>query len=225
MIDIERSRDTSRGRNRLHIRTPIWDSTPGPQDHTPSQRQKLNHWATQASLYSYLKVEWSVYLFLPFYLRRKSQTIRVWVLEMFTNKTHPCHQSRLWPRTFLGIPPCILSWLTPLLLRKPPPEFSLRHSKHGVSDTYASANLQFHHHLRKSDLTALGQPSLEKRLEGRDSCLKGVASPVHLLHLLVFHLPHPLVWEFATPAFFHLLIPTSSLCAVDPPCLFWTWGH
>ena len=46
----QRSRDTGRGKIRLHVGNPIWDSMPGPQDHTLSQRQTLNHWATQVSL-------------------------------------------------------------------------------------------------------------------------------------------------------------------------------
>ena len=46
----ERGRDTDRGRSRLHARSPMWDSNPGIQDHALSQRQALNHWATQASL-------------------------------------------------------------------------------------------------------------------------------------------------------------------------------
>ena len=50
-IHTERGRDTGRGRSRLHAGSPMWDSIPGPQDHALSQRQTLNHWATQASQY------------------------------------------------------------------------------------------------------------------------------------------------------------------------------
>ena len=47
----KRGRDTGRGRrNKLHARSLMWDSIPGIQDHTLSQRQMLNRWATQASL-------------------------------------------------------------------------------------------------------------------------------------------------------------------------------
>ena len=46
----EREADTGRGRSRLPMGSPMWDSIPGPQDHTLSQRhQTLNHWTTQAS--------------------------------------------------------------------------------------------------------------------------------------------------------------------------------
>ena len=45
----ERGRDTGKGRSRLHAGCPMWDSIPGLQDHTPGQRQALNHWATQGS--------------------------------------------------------------------------------------------------------------------------------------------------------------------------------
>ena len=45
----ERGKDTGRGRRRLPARSPMWDSIPGSQDHALSQRQILNHWATQAS--------------------------------------------------------------------------------------------------------------------------------------------------------------------------------
>ena len=41
--------ETGRRRSRLHAGSPTWDSIPGFQDHTLSQRQMLNHWATQAS--------------------------------------------------------------------------------------------------------------------------------------------------------------------------------
>ena len=33
----------------------MWDSIPGPWDHDLNQRQTLNHWATQASLFSIFK--------------------------------------------------------------------------------------------------------------------------------------------------------------------------
>ena len=39
----ERGRDTGRGRSRLPVGSPMWDSIPGPQDHDLSQRQMLNH--------------------------------------------------------------------------------------------------------------------------------------------------------------------------------------
>ena len=39
----EKSRDTGRGRSRLHAGSPMWDSIPGPHDHDLSHRQMLNH--------------------------------------------------------------------------------------------------------------------------------------------------------------------------------------
>ena len=39
----ERSRDIGRRRSRLPVGSLMWDSNPGPRDHTLSQRQKLNH--------------------------------------------------------------------------------------------------------------------------------------------------------------------------------------
>ena len=42
MIDIERGRDTGRGRSRLHARSPTPDSIAGLQDHALGQRQALN---------------------------------------------------------------------------------------------------------------------------------------------------------------------------------------
>ena len=50
MRDIERGRDTGRGRSRLHAGSPMWDSIRGLKDHTLGQRQVLNRWATQVSL-------------------------------------------------------------------------------------------------------------------------------------------------------------------------------
>ena len=48
MRDTERGRDTGRGRSRLPAGELMWDSIPGPQGHTLSRRQMLNHGATQA---------------------------------------------------------------------------------------------------------------------------------------------------------------------------------
>ena len=45
----ERSRDTDRGRSRLHAGSPMWDSIPGSWDHSLSWRQMLKRWATQGS--------------------------------------------------------------------------------------------------------------------------------------------------------------------------------
>ena len=42
----ERSRDIGRGRSRLPTGSLMQDSIPGAWDHTLSQRQTLNHWAT-----------------------------------------------------------------------------------------------------------------------------------------------------------------------------------
>ena len=38
-----RGRDTGRGRSRLHAGSPMWESTPGLQDHALYRRQALNH--------------------------------------------------------------------------------------------------------------------------------------------------------------------------------------
>ena len=43
----EKDRDISRGRSRLPEGSLMQDSIPGPRDHDLSQRQTLNHWATQ----------------------------------------------------------------------------------------------------------------------------------------------------------------------------------
>ena len=54
MRDTHREADTGKGRSRLRVGSLIRDSIPGPRDHVPSQRQMLNHWATQAPLMSLL---------------------------------------------------------------------------------------------------------------------------------------------------------------------------
>ena len=46
----ERGRDTGRGRSRLPAENLMQGCIPGLRDHSLSQRQTLNHWATQASL-------------------------------------------------------------------------------------------------------------------------------------------------------------------------------
>ena len=46
----KRGRDIGRGRSRLPVGSLMQDSIPGPQDHDLSQKQTLNHWATQESL-------------------------------------------------------------------------------------------------------------------------------------------------------------------------------
>ena len=45
MRDIERERggDIGRERNRLHVGSPMWDSTPGLQNHAVGRREALNH--------------------------------------------------------------------------------------------------------------------------------------------------------------------------------------
>ena len=50
----ERGRDTGRGGNRLPAANPMWDLIQGPRDHNLSQRQMLNHWATQVPLSLFL---------------------------------------------------------------------------------------------------------------------------------------------------------------------------
>ena len=44
----------NRGRSRLPVESLIHNSIPGPQDHELSQRQMLNHWATQVPLSSFV---------------------------------------------------------------------------------------------------------------------------------------------------------------------------
>ena len=46
----ERGRETGRGRSRLHAWSLMRDSIPELLDHALSQKQTLNHWATQVSL-------------------------------------------------------------------------------------------------------------------------------------------------------------------------------
>ena len=43
----ERHRDIGRERSQFLAASPMWDSIPGPRDHTLSWRQTLNHWATR----------------------------------------------------------------------------------------------------------------------------------------------------------------------------------
>ena len=52
----ESSRDTGRGRSRLHAGCQMWDSNLGIQDHALSQRQALNHWTIQASLVGNIQI-------------------------------------------------------------------------------------------------------------------------------------------------------------------------
>ena len=52
MSDTQREREAerhSRGRSRLPAGSPMWDSIPAPRDHDLSQKQMLNHGATQAA--------------------------------------------------------------------------------------------------------------------------------------------------------------------------------
>ena len=49
MMDIERGRDTGRGRSRLHAGSPTWDSIPYLQDRALGQRQVPTRCATQGS--------------------------------------------------------------------------------------------------------------------------------------------------------------------------------
>ena len=48
--ETQRGRDIDRRRSRLPVGSPMQDSIPGPWDHNSSQREMLNHWATQVSL-------------------------------------------------------------------------------------------------------------------------------------------------------------------------------
>ena len=64
MRDTHRERrDTGRGRSRLHVGSPMWDSISEPQDHAPGWRQALNRWATEGSLILQLSI---LNLFSPF---------------------------------------------------------------------------------------------------------------------------------------------------------------
>ena len=64
----ERSRDIDRGRSRFLTGSPMRDLIPWPQDHALSQRQMLNCWATQVSLYStfHLLLCYAMYLCMVF---------------------------------------------------------------------------------------------------------------------------------------------------------------
>ena len=62
MRDTKRGRDIGRGRSRLPEGSLMWDSIPEPWDHHLTQRQMLNHWATQMPLH--FKLFWSLNLFL-----------------------------------------------------------------------------------------------------------------------------------------------------------------
>ena len=52
----ERSRDTGRGRSRLHAGSLMWDSIPGLQDHTPDCRQRQTAAPPGLSTFSVFKV-------------------------------------------------------------------------------------------------------------------------------------------------------------------------
>ena len=54
----ERGRDTGRGRSRIPEGSPKWGSILEPRNHNLSQRQALNHWATQVFLQSCLNNGW-----------------------------------------------------------------------------------------------------------------------------------------------------------------------
>ena len=52
MRDTERGRNIGRGRSRLPVGSPMWDSLLGHWDQDLSQRQTLNHWATWCPLFN-----------------------------------------------------------------------------------------------------------------------------------------------------------------------------
>ena len=58
MRDTHTEAETGRGRSRLPVGSPMWDSIPGPQDQDLSQTQTLNHWATWMPLNWVLKKKW-----------------------------------------------------------------------------------------------------------------------------------------------------------------------
>ena len=60
-------RHRKRGRGRRSRRSPMWDSIPGIRDQALSQRQMLNHWATQAFLIDLHLKYLLTYKFSPFF--------------------------------------------------------------------------------------------------------------------------------------------------------------
>lgn len=148
--------------------------------------------------YSYLEMILFLFTFLSERKGTDHKCVGPW--NLFTNKTSPCHQSRLRHKAFPQIPPY------PLLDPVPqnPPSTLLLHReqttwiltprlKLAVSDIYKPVILHFFHVLRKSDLTALVYHSLGKRLGKQGQLFRDMASPTHLAHLLVCHMPQTLV--------------------------------
>ena len=76
MTDTERGRGTGRGRGKLPEGSPMWDSIPGPQDHTLSQRQTPDHETTQGPLHVYITLCIHVRPDMLIFLKVKSQKNR-----------------------------------------------------------------------------------------------------------------------------------------------------
>ena len=75
----KRGRDIDRGRCRLHAGSSIWDWISGLCNHTLSQRQMLNRWATQVSqLIGILKIQFlKIRCWVPLMLRAKNKIISI----------------------------------------------------------------------------------------------------------------------------------------------------
>ena len=69
----ERGRDTGRRRS-SSWRSPLWDLIPRLRDHTLSQRQTLNCWATQASQGEGFSKEMTLFLLLTMFSDQQCQT-------------------------------------------------------------------------------------------------------------------------------------------------------
>ena len=70
----ERHTEVGRGRNRLPTRS-LQDTIPGPWDHDLSQKQMLNHWATQVPLYVFPYVSSTLFDDCSFVVNSKSKCI------------------------------------------------------------------------------------------------------------------------------------------------------
>ena len=81
-----------RGKSRLPLGSPMWDSISGPRDHTLSQRQLLNHWDTYASL-MFLFSKWRITF-------SKNASFCIIILHKNVHRNNlPCNS--LIPQTFI----------------------------------------------------------------------------------------------------------------------------
>ena len=94
-----RDTETGRGRSSLSVWSLMWDSIPGPWDHDLSQRQALNHWDTQVSLYKYIfisdfrvspvnKNHWRPFSVLLPFLSNQSLSVLYDQLDIFSGSCH-----------------------------------------------------------------------------------------------------------------------------------------